>query len=327
MENSTVDYDGQTEESSPSHMNHIDIPYIIVYVVAFLLGITGNGLVIWFGVFRMKKRVRVIWFLSLAVADFIFTLTLPFIITYKALDHWPFGSFLCKSSVFFYFFNMSVSGLQLMVISVDQCIHVTFPQWCHHHRTSGRAFIVVFIIWILSAASCVMFFIFTDTPDYNSIVSCRFSLDRHGTNVNIIIRSVLLILVPLVVIVTSYIGISIYNLIKHIPLCSKPSTVTLAVVIAFFVFCSPFNLFHILMISSAIDYLYVHNVAEVTECIRVISGCINPIIYILFGWEFKGNFCNSFLAIFEKAFAEEDNVDQNKREERRDSLNLEAMSH
>ncbi|KAM3923177.1 chemerin-like receptor 1 [Leptodactylus fuscus] len=328
MYNSTEVDIGYGEESSSNYGHRINVSYIVIHAVTCLLGITGNGLVIWFGIFRMKKTVSLVWFLSLAVADFIFALLLPFIITYKILDHWPFGSFMCKSSVFFYNFAMSVIALQLVVLSVDRCVRIAFPQWCDNHRTRRWALIVVLIIWILSSASCVVFFIFTDTSDYNSRVSCQFRLGRHGIKWNVIIRSVFLLLVPFLVTLCSYIGVTLYSLIKHVPLCSRSFTVTLVVSIVFFLCSSPYYTFHILMMANTIDYYYVDKVAEITEILRVIGSCINPIIYVLVGWEVKDNFCSSFQAMFEKAFAEdEQNISSNKRQDRTDSLNLEVLSH
>ncbi|KAM6995175.1 LOW QUALITY PROTEIN: uncharacterized protein LKV04_007410, partial [Tautogolabrus adspersus] len=48
----------------------------IVYCLAFVLGVLGNGVVIWVTGFKIRS-VNTIWFLNLAVADFLFTAFLP----------------------------------------------------------------------------------------------------------------------------------------------------------------------------------------------------------------------------------------------------------
>ncbi|KAI4899241.1 hypothetical protein NFI96_006040 [Prochilodus magdalenae] len=50
----------------------------ITNVIIFILGVAGNGLVIWIAGFKVKKSVITTWYLSLAVSDFIYCSTLPF---------------------------------------------------------------------------------------------------------------------------------------------------------------------------------------------------------------------------------------------------------
>ena len=70
---------------------------LVVLGVTFVLGVLGNGLVIWVAGFRMTRTVTTICYLNLALADFSFTATLPFLIVSMAMgEKWPFGWFLCK---------------------------------------------------------------------------------------------------------------------------------------------------------------------------------------------------------------------------------------
>ncbi len=46
---------------------------LIVYYLAFVLGVLGNGVVIWVTGFKMKKTVNTVWVLNLVVANFLFT--------------------------------------------------------------------------------------------------------------------------------------------------------------------------------------------------------------------------------------------------------------
>ncbi|GLD71985.1 chemokine-like receptor 1 [Lates japonicus] len=101
----------------------------IIYSLAFVLGVLGNGVVIWVTGFKMKKTVNTVWFLNLAVADFLFTAFLPFTVTSVALDfHWPFGNIMCKLNNTVTYLNMFASVYILVVISVDRCVCVCL--WC-----------------------------------------------------------------------------------------------------------------------------------------------------------------------------------------------------
>ncbi|XP_075135320.1 chemerin-like receptor 2 [Leptodactylus fuscus] len=318
IENSTID----DSDGKQSYRNHIIISYTVVLAVTCLLGITGNGLVIWFGIFRMKKTVSLVWFLSLAVADFIFALFLTLLITFYVLRYWAFGSFMCQLYVFIYYFNKSVIALQLAVLSVDRCVRVAFPQWCQNHRTRRSARIVVLIIWIFSSPSSLIISFYSFTDNY----FCHF-LFPYIMNLHAIIRFVFFFLVPFLVTLCSYIGITLYSLIKHVPLCSRSVTVALAVSIIFLACYCPHSVF----LSEGIHPMNLYHgekFIEISIYLLIISSCINPIIYVLAGWEVKDNFCSSFQAMLEKAFAEDDvYVGLSNREDRTVSLNLEGLSH
>ncbi|GLD71984.1 chemokine-like receptor 1 [Lates japonicus] len=60
----------------------------IIYSLAFILGVLGNGVVIWVTGFKMNKTVNTVWFLNLAVADFLFTAFLPFTVTPPSAFSW-----------------------------------------------------------------------------------------------------------------------------------------------------------------------------------------------------------------------------------------------
>ena len=94
---------------------------VIVSVVC-VLGVVGNGVVIWVTAFRMKRTVSTVWYLNLAVADFLVTASLPLQITKYALVRWPFGWFMCKMDGVFFHMNMYSSIYTLVVISVDRCV-------------------------------------------------------------------------------------------------------------------------------------------------------------------------------------------------------------
>ncbi|KAG7269059.1 hypothetical protein CRUP_003680 [Coryphaenoides rupestris] len=90
-----------------------------VYCTVALVGIVGNGLVIYVTAFRMKRTVNSIWFLNLAVADFLFTTFLIFIIVSVSQGyHWPFGEIMCKLKTILMVSNMFASIYFLTAISV-----------------------------------------------------------------------------------------------------------------------------------------------------------------------------------------------------------------
>ncbi|CAI9539584.1 unnamed protein product [Staurois parvus] len=199
--------------------------FIVIYSVAFLVGTIGNGVVIFFTVFVMKRTVNVVWFLNLAIADFLFSFFLPLSITHVTLNfHWPFGKFMCKLNHTVLFINLYASIFLLTVISVDRYISVVFPVWCQNHRTPRLASLVAGAVWILAFIFSIPYAIFRDINDNaEDYVSCynNFHADediaysRHKATEDqvvassihkgmIIIRLIFSFIIPFTVIILCY---------------------------------------------------------------------------------------------------------------------------
>ena len=157
---------GECEENGSSDDIYADlrrslnIMSVVIYSLDFILGVLGNGVVIWVTGFKMKKTVNTVWILNLAVADFLFTAFLPFSVIYTALGfHWPFGKFMCKLNSTISFLNMFASVYILVVISVDRCVSVVWPVWAQNHRSVRKASCVSLGVWVLALILILPYFI------------------------------------------------------------------------------------------------------------------------------------------------------------------------
>ncbi|XP_007957415.2 fMet-Leu-Phe receptor [Orycteropus afer afer] len=129
----------------------LDIFSQVIYGITFVLGILGNGLVIWVAGFRMKHTVTTISYLNLALADFSFTATLPFTMVSQAMGkQWPFGWFLCKLITTVVDINLFGSVFLIALIALDRCICVLHPVWAQNHRTVSLAKKVILGPWIIA---------------------------------------------------------------------------------------------------------------------------------------------------------------------------------
>nr|XP_033818482.1 chemokine-like receptor 1 [Geotrypetes seraphini] len=312
----------EENKQNPTITKSLHIMSMVFYSVAFLLGVMGNGLVIWITLFKMKMTVNTVWFLNLAIADFIFTFFLPLNIVYTALDfHWPFGTSLCKLNSFVAFLNMFASVFILMVISIDRCISVVFPVWSHNHRNTRLASIIVVVLWFCALVMSIPYAVFRDTRTNlknKNIINClyNFSLSNTSTDIietrfriMIIVRFVLGFLIPFVVIVACYIIITLKLLKNQLINSSRPFKIFIAVIISFFLCWLPYHIFSFLELASISAAPHLKQVVNygspLTSSLAFLNSCVNPILYVFIGKDFKKKLRTSILAVFENAFSEE----------------------
>ncbi|XP_040182818.1 chemokine-like receptor 1 [Rana temporaria] len=288
---------------------------IVAYIVAFLLGTTGNGLVIFFTTFRMKKTVSVVWFLNLAIADFSFTFLLILRIVRLAMDHhWPFGRFMCILNSAIFYINQIASLFLITVISIDRLVSVKFPVWCQNHRTPRLASIVTLVVWVLAFILSLPYSMFKDTTKVENVVYCLsnyFSDKDVARNYGVTItRFVGGFVLPLTVIVLCYTVILSHIRRKYMTKARKPLKIIAAVIISFFVCWFPYHVFSLLRLS--IKYRgkeHFKNVVRIgmqyCKILAIMHSCVNPVLYVFVGRDFKEKFRSSILSIFEHSFLEE----------------------
>ncbi|KAJ8005290.1 hypothetical protein DPEC_G00145100 [Dallia pectoralis] len=305
---------------------------VIVYCLAFVLGVLGNGLVIWVTGFKMKKTVNTVWFLNLAVADFLFTAFLPLSVTYTVMDfHWPFGKFMCKLNSTISFLNMFASVYILVVISVDRCVSVVRPVWAQNHRSIRKASCISMGVWLWALVLSSPYFVFRDigvSYKNKEIINCfnNFALSddqdtkevkelqafRHRAMV--ITRFLLGFVAPFVIIVTCY-AILIQRLKRNRNLASqsrRPFKIIAAVITAFFLCWAPYHVLALIeMVSSALDDIsitldHVTTIGlPIATSLAYLNSCLNPLLYVFMGQDFKDKLRKSILTVLESAFTEE----------------------
>ncbi|XP_069496711.1 chemerin-like receptor 1 [Ambystoma mexicanum] len=335
------EYYDDDEEADQKLQTSFHVLSMVFYSVAFLLGVTGNSLVIWIAGFKMKKTVNTIWFLNLAIADFIFTFFLPLSIAYTAMDfHWPFGTFLCKINSSVAFLNMFASVFLLMAISIDRCFCVVLPVWSQNHRTSWLATRVAIVIWIMAVLISSPYLAFRDTAtSFNkenvTLTHCynnfAFSDNYNDDEVNllratrhramIITRFVCGFIIPFSSIIACYSIIALRLKRNHLARSSKPFKIIIAVIVCFFICWFPYHIFSILELiihtsqSFQVEKAVLIGIPLATS-LAFLNSCINPILYVFMGQDFKEKFKMSILSAFESAFSEDStliNVSKNQK--------------
>ncbi|XP_078518294.1 somatostatin receptor type 1-like [Lissotriton helveticus] len=164
--------------SGPFYHDHAASRIIIpsIYSIVCCVGLTGNAMVIYVILrYAKMKTATNIYILNLAIADELFMLSVPFLATATALQHWPFGSFMCRLVLSVDAINMFTSIFCLTVLSVDRYIAVVHPIKAAKYRRPTVAKVINFCVWILSLVVILPIIIFADTvPSSDGGVDCNF---------------------------------------------------------------------------------------------------------------------------------------------------------
>ncbi|NWU45296.1 C3AR protein, partial [Hylia prasina] len=340
-----------SQEQAAVYYASESIVSIAIFTIVFIIGIPGNGLVIWVAGLKMKRSVNTVWFLNLAVADIICCLSLPFSIVHLALhEHWPYGWFLCKVIPSVIIFTMFASVFLLVAISIDRCLLVMKPVWCQNHRTVKFVSLICSGIWILAFIFCCPVFYYRETSTYDGETECRYNFgaddysdDPVNASVNVsvndsweeysaydgsdlwgdtnesnyslasvvinITRAVFGFVLPFGIMAVCYALIAFRT---RANLFNKPHNRTLRTVVfvvaAFFICWAPYHVVGILRIAPSLGTGLSESLIlwdHLSIALAYANSCINPLLYVFVGRNFRAKVRQSVQRILEGAFSEE----------------------
>ncbi|KAL8220054.1 UNVERIFIED_CONTAM: hypothetical protein K2H54_038008 [Gekko kuhli] len=290
---------------------------LTLYALISLLGILGNAAVIVVMGFQMRHTVNTVWFLNLSVADLLCCLALPFLAVPLASDHhWGLGGFACKLLPSLIILNMFASVLLLVVISVDRCALVVKPVWCQNHRSKLLALALCAAAWALATLLTLPSF-FARTLAHDSLshkVMCvvkypRLNETHAAAEVSVAAtRFALAFLVPLVVISLCY-GLLLCRVRGSRFMRSQKTLVVVLVVIAgFFVCWAPYHVVGLILASehpSSQLYRALYSADPLVVALAYLNSCINPVIYVIAGQDFRAKVRLSLRAVLRNVLSEE----------------------
>ncbi|XP_053483560.1 C-X-C chemokine receptor type 1 [Ictalurus furcatus] len=296
-------YPGPGASPCDSYLGAVNsIGVVIGYVVVFFLGIMGNSVVM-FVVCTMKKHRTStdVYLMNLAIADLLFSLTLPFWAIYINESNWVFGTFLCKL----------ISGVQeatfygcvflLACISIDRYMAIVkATQFLSKQRHVVR--LVCILVWLGAIALSIPIIVQREALEingnnmhcYENVTAEKMDDWRVGLRV---LRHVLGFFFPLTVMAVCY-GCTVGTLFhsrnsqKH-----KAMRVILSVVLAFVICWLPNN------VAALVDTLlrggFITDTCKtrdnlevtlyVTEALAFMHCAINPILYAFVGKKFRNH--------------------------------------
>ncbi|XP_063799957.1 C3a anaphylatoxin chemotactic receptor-like [Pseudophryne corroboree] len=251
---------------------------ILFYSIIFLLGTVGNGLVIWIAGFKMKT-VSAVWFLNLAVADFICCVSIPLQIFVSQYIYDLVITVL-------WFINMCTSVYFLTAMSIDRCVSIMWPFWSKTYRTPKCVCNISAIVWVVS--------IVLNSP--HIIINYGYYFYHNEMDFS---RFVAVFIVPFSVIVICYCVICFKLRKVKIPKRKqRPYKIITAVILCFLICIFPF---HILPLLITDNYFMDNLVITISMWLIYFNSCINPILYVLIGQNIKDILIHSIPSRLERA--------------------------
>ncbi|XP_078511607.1 chemerin-like receptor 1 [Lissotriton helveticus] len=291
--------------------NTMKVVTAVMFSIILLMGVTGNGTVIWITGCKLRKTINTIWFLNLAIADFISTFLIFATLLYLALDlNWPFGSVTCKLLNCTFGLSINTSILLLSAISIDRCVLVLFPVWSQNYRTNKLITTVCLLIWTLSITLVPGSFMFSEMSTTHNRSTCKNvdifeDWEQQEADVFTVCLFLYQFLIPLTIILISY-AIIIFSIKKkRLNRSNRPLLVITGVVFSFFLCWLPYHGLALARITvSHLPPLVYYVAIPLSKCMAMFNSCINPILYVFIGHEFNDIIRKSLLQVFKSAFEE-----------------------
>lgn len=293
----------------------------VLYMLIFILGLSGNGIVI-FTVWRAqgKRRAADVYIGNLALADLTFVVTLPLWAVYTAMTyHWPFGVALCKISSYVVLLNMYASVFCLTCMSFDRYLAIVHSLTSSQLRTRGHIRASLAAIWVLSGllAAPTLLFRTTKYEPQTDHISCAmdFSLvasSKKEENMWVaglsISSSALGFLLPFLAMMVCYcfIGCTVtrhFNTLRKEDQRKRRLLKIITTLVVVFAVC--WLPFHLVKTADALSYMdlvpdtcdflrFLLLAHPYATCLAYINSCLNPFLYAFFDLRFRSQ-CLSLL--------------------------------
>lgn len=288
------DFENETEFITPE-IQPVQIATLFFYGLVVLLGVPGNAVVLWVTGFCMTRSVTSIWFLNLALADFLCCLSLPLLMVPLAHDdHWHFGPLACTLVKGLFYLVMYCSVLQLVLISLDRLMLVIKPIWCQNNRRPRYAAFMCVVVWCLALVGSIPQFIYARHIEAGDDKrECLLRYPKNRVWIIASFRFTVGFILPFLVIVVCHIMVyrrTQRGLSRGRTRSKRTVKVIVAVVLSFFLCWIPLHIVDFIDLNTPFRSPHgpsVYIAHTMTLCLAYFNSCINPLIYVCIGRSFK----------------------------------------
>ncbi|NXD14567.1 SUCR1 protein, partial [Nothocercus nigrocapillus] len=273
-----------------------------MYSLEFILGLTGNTIVVFGYIFCLKNwKSGNIYLFNLSLSDLLFLCTLPVLVKSYSTQ-WANETF-CRSNRFLLHANLYTSILFLTFISIDRYLLMKYP-FREHFLQKRRTAVIVSValwIWVILELLPLMYFLGPIAAVNNKkCLDYASSGDPAKSIIYSMFLTVLGFLIPLCVMCFFYIKMVIFLKNRNEQRSSfltleKPLSLVILAVVIFSLLFTPYHVMRNVRLASRIPALdvpvctqhIIKAVYIVTRPIAFLNSAINPVFYFLMGDHFR----------------------------------------
>ncbi|XP_040211530.1 chemokine-like receptor 1 [Rana temporaria] len=159
-----------------SHVN------FVLALATCIIGLIGNAIVIFFNIFVMKKHKSKIWFLNLAITDFVSILLLPLHTIAMLQGHWPFGNHICKMFLYVISVNTYASIFTLIALNLSRVLSVAKPMFHLKFISQRVSRWTCIMIWMITIFTSLPVLIFSGEFKIGDKSYCNFNCVKDFEN-------------------------------------------------------------------------------------------------------------------------------------------------
>ncbi|KAG7268423.1 hypothetical protein CRUP_008973 [Coryphaenoides rupestris] len=276
-----------------------------VYIMVFITGLVGNSLAIWMFVCHMRPWSSIsVYMFNLALADFCYVLSLPFLIFYYFnKTDWIFGDVLCRLQRFIFHVNLYGSILFLTCISVHRYSGVVHPLKSLGRLKKKNAVITSALVWavVIAGISPILYYSRTGLKRNNATTCYDTTTEDElpGYFIYSMCMTVFGFCVPFVIILGCYGMIAkalVRNDMDNAPLRRKSIHLVIIVLAVFALSYLPFHVMKNLNMRARLYFQSpdmcafndrVYATYQVTRGLASLNSCVDPVLYFLAGDTFR----------------------------------------
>ncbi|XP_018421642.1 PREDICTED: C-X-C chemokine receptor type 5 [Nanorana parkeri] len=273
----------------------------LLYSLVFVIGVMGNGLVLYILMRHRRLRSSTDNFLvHLAIADLLMLFTFPFTVA-EPLGGWVFGNYLCKIVRVISRVNFYCSSLLLGCISIDRYLSIIHAINAFRKQRAMTVHIPCFGVWFFCfLLSSPNLFILGTIPEGCARSRCGYYNSNFRDNkfwqAERFINHLVGFLFPMLLMTFCYFHI-IVTLCKS-PRREKKRAVRVAIVITsvFFLCWTPYNVVIFVntlkQLGQIEGFRQIRLAVLITELLGYVHCCLNPLLYAFVGVKFRKDAMN-----------------------------------
>uniref|UniRef100_A0A8C4J8P0 G-protein coupled receptors family 1 profile domain-containing protein n=1 Tax=Dromaius novaehollandiae TaxID=8790 RepID=A0A8C4J8P0_DRONO len=262
--------------SSEDSIFFLEIVFVSFMLPTTILGLGGNGTILWFLCFKMKRNKFTVYVLNLAIADFTFL----------------FSCFITFLLILMNLQSPNTSFFLLTAISAEQCPSVLFPVWCHCNWPKHLSVYVCAFLWTLCCLASGMEYVYKMKDTQSKDARIYDAITIFSCVLNFLIFIPTMVLSSLILFIT----------IQRKSLQQRPRTrlyITIIIaVMVFLVFAMPVRLTNV--VKYWLPELVSARLVYISVLLNIIKSSANPLVYFCIGGQNRLRFREAVQTVLQR---------------------------